>query len=171
MPLFKFRICWEEDDAVYRDIAILSGQSFDDFQKIILNAFEFKKDLPASFYESNERWVKGREISSLVLFNKIESPVLSMIKTKLSALVNQPEKRFIFSYDPDKEWIFLITLIGVEKNPSEEIEFPIILKSEGAPPHKTVTNPTSEEGKDESEDKFDLDLDKLDEQGFNREDD
>ena len=36
MPVFRFRVHWEEDDQIYRDIEITNGQSFSLFQEAIL---------------------------------------------------------------------------------------------------------------------------------------
>ncbi|MGN6569393.1 MAG: IS1096 element passenger TnpR family protein, partial [Flavipsychrobacter sp.] len=64
MPLLRFRVYWEEDDQVYRDIEIRTDQTFLDLHTVIIKAWEFDGKHAASFYESNDRWTKGREISS-----------------------------------------------------------------------------------------------------------
>lgn len=167
MPLFRFRISWEEDDNIYRDIILTSGQSFAVFQDAILKAFEFTKPAPASFFESNERWTAGREISSEVLSNKKGAPALSSAKTPVSALVNQPEKRFVFRYFPDKEWYFYITLIALSNDEIGEKAYPLLVKSEGLPPHKTSGADIGlTDGLTDTNDQFDLNREDMDEQGF-----
>ena len=49
MPLLRFRVYWEEDDQVYRDIEIQSGQSFLDLHQAINKAYEFDGKHSASF--------------------------------------------------------------------------------------------------------------------------
>jgi len=167
MPLFRFRISWEEDDNIYRDIILSSGQTFAVFQEAILKGFEFTKPAPASFFETNERWITGREISSEVLSNKKGAPALSSAKTPVSALVNQPEKRFVFRYYPDKEWHFHITLIALSNDENEEKSYPLLVKSEGLAPHKTSGADVSlNEGLTDTNDQFDLSREDMEEQGF-----
>ena len=38
----KFRVYWEEEDAIYRDVLVKHTQHFSDFHQIILKAFEFE---------------------------------------------------------------------------------------------------------------------------------
>ncbi|HET8573580.1 MAG TPA: hypothetical protein VFL76_06885 [Edaphocola sp.] len=171
MPLFRFRISWEDDDNIYRDIILKSGQTFAVFQEAILKSFEFTKSAPASFFESNERWLAGREISSEVTSNKKGAPALSSVKTPVSALVNQPEKRFIFRYYSGKEWHFCITLIALTSDGDESQAYPLLVKSEGLAPHKTsgAEVPLSE-GLADTNDQFDLRQEDMDEQGFSEDD-
>jgi hypothetical protein len=166
MPLYKFRVCWEEDDNIYRDIVLKNGQSFQTFQEAILKAFEFKTALSASFFESNDKWLRAREISSEVLVNKKEAPALSMIKTPVSALVDNPDKKFIYVYDPDKKWTFLISLIGVEKEEDPKTDYPFVSKSEGIAPSQTTIKGIANERLMEVEEKYDLLRDDMEEQGF-----
>ena len=42
MAILKFRVYWEEDDAIYRDILVKHTQNFNDLQLIILKAFDFE---------------------------------------------------------------------------------------------------------------------------------
>src|ERR1700744_2303387 len=113
MPILKFRVYWEEDDNIYRDIVLKTGQNFQSFHEAILTAFEFDKKHSASFFQSNDKWLRGREISSEILVNKKDAPSLSMIKTPVSALVEKPDEKFVYTYDPVKKWTFLIELIGI----------------------------------------------------------
>jgi hypothetical protein len=67
MTILRFRVYWEEDDQTYRDVEILGSQTFLDFHHCIVKAYEFDGKHPASFFESNEKWHKGRELNSEVL--------------------------------------------------------------------------------------------------------
>lgn len=167
MPLFKFRVCWEDDDQIYRDIALKSGQTFDLFHTAIFKAFEFKEKKPASFFESNERWQEGREISSEVKANIKGAKALSMVRTPVSALTNQPEKRFLYRNGVEKVWQFQITLIALEKDIDETKTYPLIVKSEGISPINTVAYLSRKEGMaTDTNDQFDLNQDDMEQQGF-----
>lgn len=156
MPLFKFRVYWEEDDNIYRDIVLKTGQTFDAFHKTILTAFEFDNKHKASFFSSNDNWIRGREISSDVLVNKKDAPALAMIKTPVSALVEKPDEKFVYTYDPVKKWTFLIELIGIEKDEDSKKEYPLCVKKEGVAPAQTGIKGLANERLVEIEEKYDL---------------
>ncbi len=56
MAILKFRVYFEEDDSIYRDVAIKHTQSFSDLHGAILKAFEFDSKHQATFYRSNDHW-------------------------------------------------------------------------------------------------------------------
>jgi hypothetical protein len=134
MPLLKFRIYWEDDDLIYRDIEILSAQTFLDFHNAIIKAYEFDGKHTALFYESNDRWQRFRVLSSEVLVNKKDAPALSMLKTPVSALVSVPDQKFVYEYDPSKAWTFLVELIGVTNEIDSHKEYPVCSRKEGMAP-------------------------------------
>ena len=63
MAILKFRVYFEEDDTVYRDVAIRHDQSFFELHQAILAAYEFDSIHQATFYLINDNWQRGREIS------------------------------------------------------------------------------------------------------------
>lgn len=171
MPVLKFRVSWEDDDNIYRDIALKTGQTFYEFHEAILKAFDFKDKKPASFFESNEKWLRKREISSEVLVNKKDAPALAMVKTPVSALVDKPDKKFIYSYNPGKIWTFLIELIAIDKEENSKLTYPLCVKSEGLPPIQTLAHGVANDKMLEIEEKYDLGKDDMDEQGFSNDSD
>lgn len=169
MPLFRFRVYWEEDDQVYRDIEIRPSQTFLELHKAIIQAFEFDGKHSASFFESNERQDRGREINSEILSNKKGAPALSMIRTPVSALVAQTDQKFIYTYDPAKQWTFFVDLITISKDENDRIIYPSIVRKEGIAPQQY--GPKGAPGKDkllEVEEKYDLGTEDMDE-GYSRE--
>ncbi len=168
MPVFKFRIVWEEDDNIFRDIVLVSGQTFMQFHEAIMTAFEYKDNMPASFFESNDKWMRKREISSEVLVNKKDAPALAMIKTPVSALIDNPDKKFIYVYDPNKQWVFHLSLISIERNESTKLTYPCCVRSEGLPPAQTMTKGFMQDKMVEIEEKYDLGQDDM-EEGYGNE--
>ncbi len=169
MPVFKFRVFWEDDDNIFRDIVLKTGQTFQQFHEVILKAFEFNKPLPASFFKSNDNWVRGKEISSEVMVNKKDAPALSMVKTPVSALIDKPDECFIYTYDPVKNWTFLINLIAIDKDEEDGLEYPRCTKKEGLAPAQTQIKGMANERLLEIEEKYDLNKDDMDEEGFGNE--
>ena len=78
MAILKFRISWEEDDAIYRDVLVKHTQQFIDLHQIILKSFEFDDKHDATFFRSNEKWQRGREISKAVYEKEYVVPPLMM---------------------------------------------------------------------------------------------
>ena len=168
MAVLRFRVFWEDDDQTYRDIELLGNQTFLDFHKIILLAYEFDGKHPASFYESNDKWAYGREISSEVLVNKKDAPALSMLKTPVSALVTNPDQKFIYVYDPAKKWTFMAELIGVSKDETPRRVYPFLLRKEGIAPAQYGIKGVNPDKIMEIEEKYDLGADEMAE-GFGNE--
>ena len=156
MALLRFRIYWEEDDQIYRDIEIQPGQTFLALHEAIVKAFEFDGKHAGSFYESNERWTRGREISSEVLVNKKDAPALSMLKTPVSALVSQPDQKFVYVYDHVKNWTFQVELIGVTKDENPKITYPYCIRKEGVAPAQYGIKGVHPDKLMEFEEKYDL---------------
>jgi Plasmid pRiA4b ORF-3-like protein len=168
MAILRFRVYWEDDDQTYRDIELRGNQTFMDFHEAIVKAFEFDGKHPASFYESNDRWQQGREISSQVLINKKDAPALSMVKTPVSALVTLPDQKFLYVYDPVKRWSFLIELIGVSAHEDARRNYPFVLRREGIAPAQYGIKGVAPDKLMDIEEKYDLGADEL-AQGFGSE--
>jgi hypothetical protein len=168
MAILRFRVYWEEDDLTYRDIEIQGNQTFLDFHQVILQAYEFDGKHPASFYESNDKWIQGREISSEVLVNKKDAPALSMMKTPVLALVTTPEQKFRYTYDPVKKWSFLLELTSVVKEETFKRKYPFVLRKEGVAPAQYGVKGVNPSKLVEIEEKYDLGADEMAE-GFGNE--
>ncbi len=168
MPLLRFRIYWEDDDQIYRDVEIRSNQSFLELHQVIIKAYEFDGKHAASFYESNDRWQRMREINSEVLINKKDAPALSMTRTPVSALVAKPDQKFVYVYDPAKSWTFLVELIGVSRDEDPKRSYPFVLRKEGIAPAQYGVKGVAADKLMEIEEKYDLGADEMAE-GFGSE--
>ncbi len=168
MPLLRFRVAWEDDDQIYRDIELKTGQSFLEFHKIINVAFEFDAKHPATFFESDEKWDRGLAIDSEVLVNKKGAPALSMMRTPVSALVAKPDHKFIYEYRAKKTWTFLITMIGIKSEEDPNMTYPNVFRKEGVAPAQYGIKGVKMDKLTEIEDKYDLGSDA---EGFGQEGD
>ena len=99
MAILKFRIYLEEDDAVYRDIVIKHTQYFFDLHFAILKAFEFDTKHQATFYRSNDNWLKGREISFERYDKVYRAEPLLMAETTIGSEIQDVNQEFIYEYD------------------------------------------------------------------------
>ena len=152
----------------YRDIEVESHQTLMDFNNAIIKAWEFDGKHSSSFFESNERWDRGREFSSLVMSNKKDAPALSMIKTPVSALIVAPNQKFVYEYDPVKKWTFLVELIGISKDVNPKKTYPLVLRKEGPGPAQYALKGVVAEKMMEVEEAYDLGDDEMAE-GFGSE--
>jgi hypothetical protein len=156
MAILKFRIYLEEDDSVYRDIAIRHKQSFFDLHETILKAYEFDSKHGATFFRSNESWQRGREISLEVYDKKYKAPPLLMKETTIGSEIKDTNQRFIYVYDFVKNWSFLVELINVSKEENPKLTYPAIVRKEGIGPSQYGTKSLLGERFADVEEKYDL---------------
>lgn len=156
MAILKFRVYFEEDDSVYRDIVIKHSQTFHDFHQIILKSFEFDNIHQATFFRSNDKWLRGREISIEKYEKSYQVEPLLMAETLIGSEINNPNQKFIFLYDFNRNWTFLIELINVTKEESSKIEYPTSIRSEGIAPSQYGTKSLLGERFMDIEEKYDL---------------
>ena len=134
MAILKFRAYLEEDDSVYRDIAIKHTHNFFDLMLQILKAFEFDQKHQATFYRSNDKWLRGREISIEKYEKSYIIDPLIMHETAIGSEIKDTNQRFILEYDFDKQWVFLIELININKEEDPRLNYPATTRSEGIGP-------------------------------------
>lgn len=168
MAILRFRVYWEDDDQIYRDIEIQGNQTFMDFHGAIMKAYEFGGKHSSSFFVSDEKWSRGRELNSEVLTNKKDAPALSMVKTPVSALIALPDQKFVYVFDPKKKWTFLVELIGVSKDEVYRRVYPFVLRKEGIAPAQYGIKGVAADKIVEIEEKYDLGSEEMAE-GFGNE--
>jgi hypothetical protein len=156
MAVLKFRVYLEEDDAVYRDIAIKHTQHFLDLHFIILKAYEFDNKHQATFYRSNDAWQRGREISLMVYDKTYVVPPLLMADTTIGSEIKDPNQKFIYVYDFNKNWVFLIALIQIIKEENPKLVYPLVTRVEGIGPQQYGTKSLLGEKFADIEEKYDL---------------
>jgi hypothetical protein len=158
MAVLKFRVYWEEDDAIYRDVLVKHTQNFQDLHFIILKAFEFDQKHDATFYRSNDTWQRGREISKEVYDRAYKVAPLLMEETIIGSEIIDTNQHFIYEYDFVKSWSFLIQLIQVVKNADADmnLEYPLVSRIEGVGPMQYGTKGLLGEKFADIEEKYDL---------------
>jgi hypothetical protein len=156
MAILKFRVYLEEDDSVYRDVAIRHTQSFFELHEAILKAFEFDSKHPATFYRSNDHWQRGREISLEQYDKAYKAPPLLMKETTIGSEIRDPNQKFTYQYDFVKNWSFLVELINVSKEENPKISYPAMVRKEGIAPSQYGTKSLLGERFADVEEKYDL---------------
>ncbi len=153
MAVYKFKITVEDNDDIYREIEILSGQTFEDFHNCIQDAYKFDKKHAASFFVSDDYWRKDQEVTlrneDLELdaeeIRKGVPPKKLMSGTKIAKYIDSPRQRFVYVFDPAVKWTFCIELMKIlPDNPKGT--YPACVKSIGNAPkqYKSTTPPKIE---------------------------
>ncbi|HEU5168166.1 MAG TPA: hypothetical protein VFU29_21625 [Chitinophagaceae bacterium] len=139
MAILKFRIYFEDDDSIYRDVAIRHTQSFFELHEAILRAYEFDNKHKATFFRSNDHWQRGREISLEVYEKDYKATPLMMKDTTVGSEIKNPGQKFIYNYDFNKNWSFLVELINVSKEENPKLSYPATVRAEGIAPSQYGT--------------------------------
>jgi hypothetical protein len=154
MAVYRFKVYFEDDESIIREIEIRSTQTFEDFHKIIQSSIGFDGAHPTSFFVATETWRKGKEI---ILLHKNHSAGLKgtwMHETKLAAYIEDPHQKFVYEFDPEgSNWILLAELMKII--PEAAVTYPRINKTTGTSPAQyKVTSaeeiPVVEEEEDEA---------------------
>ena len=96
--VYKFRVILDDEDDVFRDIAILENDTLEDLHNAIVNAFGFDGMEVASFYTCDETWNQEDEIS---LFDTGDVPGEQKIMSdyQLSDILDKQNTKIIYVYD------------------------------------------------------------------------
>lgn len=161
MAILKFRIYWEEDDSVYRDIVLKHTHTFSDLHHEILRCYEFDNKHKATFFRSNDKWQRGKEITLEKYDKTYAAPPLLMSQTTIGSEIKDTNQKFIYVYDFNKNWTFMVELINVNKEENNRISYPSCARSEGIGPSQYGTKGLISEKLAEIEEKYDLNAEAL----------
>jgi hypothetical protein len=143
MAVYKFKIVVEDNEDIYREIEILSGQTFEDFHACIQEAFAFDSKHAAAFFVSDDYWRKDQEITLRKEDIELDadeiklgvSPKKLMSATKIAKYIDSPRQRFVYVFDPAVKWTFCIELMKIlPDNPKGK--YPSCLRSIGKSPRQ-----------------------------------
>ena len=170
MAILRFRIYWEDDDSIYRDVVIKHTQNFADLHLCILKSFEFDSKHKATFYRSNDNRLRGREISLEKYDDKVyKVDPLIMTEVTMGSEIKDPNQKFIYVYDFNKFWTFMVELINVDKEENKKLTYPVCIRTEGIAPSQYGTKGLIDKRLAEVEEKYDLNAAAMLE-GFSEED-
>ena len=160
--VYKFRVILDNEDDVFRDIAILSDDTLEDLHNAIFNSFGFDGMEVGSFYTCDDTWNQEDEIS---LFDSgdVLGEQKIMSDYKLSDILDNENTKIIYVYDFINMWTFLVELASIEEITTGGI-YPETIFSHGDMPEdsgeKIFESDMEQENYNEFED--DLDEDDLD---------
>ena len=132
--VYRFKITFEDNEDVYREIEIKSTQTFEDFHNAIVQSIGFDNMHDASFYISDDYYRKGEEIKL-----KAVEGSRQMKKCKMALLIDDPHQKFVYVYDPKTQWTFMIELLKIVPD-DVKANYPKVAKSVGESPKQHNTN-------------------------------
>jgi hypothetical protein len=156
MAILRFRIYFEEDETVYRDVVIRHSQLFIDLHHQILKSFEFDAKHEATFYRSNDSWQKGREISLQKYDKPYKAEPLLMAETTIGSEIKMPNQKFLYTYDFTRNWPFMVELINVSAEENPKLIYPATIRVEGIGPSQYGTKSILGDRFVDVEEKYDL---------------
>src|SRR5690554_3948044 len=157
MAIYRFRVSFEDYDEVYREVDVLSKQTFLDLHLAIHQSTGYDPEHSSSFYLSNDQWKKGEEIAYLPTDRKREQAIKLMEDAKLSKFVNDPHQKFYYTYNFEKPFDFHVQLIKILKE-EEGKSYPALFKTVGQVPRPAGVPLLPGEEKSEKKDEDDYDF-------------
>ncbi|HXB12364.1 MAG TPA: hypothetical protein VNZ45_10280 [Bacteroidia bacterium] len=141
MSVYRFKVYFEDDENVFREIEIKAAQTFEDLHRAIQKAINFDDAHPASFFISNDTWRKGKEIKLLRDKKSEVKKELWMHEAKIAPFVEDPHQKVIYEFDPQNaSWIIFLELMKIL--PDAPVSYPRVNKSVGNPPPQyKITTP------------------------------
>ncbi len=148
MHIYKFRILLEDNEQFFREIDIKSNQTFEDFHEVMVTTCGFDNSEMSSFYICDSKWNKLQEICLCDMSAEEEEvdrdadddeedgkkpqkkKILTMCKTRLADVINDPHQRIIYVYDFLKMHTFYIELYKI-REAEKGIQYPAVVKSTG----------------------------------------
>lgn len=129
--IYHFKIISQESKNFHLEVEVDEKHTFFDFHSIIQKSLGFESHQLASFFISDTRWKKLKEISMLDLGIN-GAAFFIMQKTKLSDLIESKEQKLIYTFDFLNDRSFYLELTGIimEKNLNEPL---VTLKQGDAP--------------------------------------
>lgn len=151
MAVYRFRVTFEDQDDVYREVEIRANQTFEDLHYALLQAINFDTQHEASFFMSDDFWRKGQEITlnpkpvdedEDVPRLKRKAPAKAMKQSKLAAFIEDPHQKIVYVYDFKANWILYLELVKILAEDAKTT-YPRCIKSVGPAPkqYKVATPP------------------------------
>ncbi len=129
--IYHFQISSQESQNFRLEIKLDGQHSFFEFHSIIQKSLGYESHQLASFFISDKKWMKLREISMLDLGIN-GAAFYIMQKTKLADLIKATNRKLIYTFDflNDRSYFIELTGIIMEKNLYE----PLVTLKQGDTP-------------------------------------
>lgn len=163
MAVYRFRIVFEDQEDVIREIEVLGKQTFEELHRNIQEAIGFDNSKDASFFMSDDFWRKGQEITNRKAAagdddddddyrSPKKIPVKQMSTSKIAGFIDDPHQKIVYVFDPLAKWTLMMELVKILAD-EPKVNYPRTVKSSGAAPkqYKQTLAPPIEEDDDEED--------------------
>src|SRR4030095_13321337 len=137
MTIYKFRVMYEEDDGIFRDIEIKPSQTLSDFESVIVSSYNLPVNSAGNFFRSNDNW---QRVKQLIIAPMEEKKGRSKAKAQtfpvLVAYIDDPHQKFIYEYHGTQEFVFHIELVSLNGAEKTNVIYPTCVKQQGPSPFK-----------------------------------
>ena len=153
MLVYRFRLISEDHDNLIRDFEILPGQTFLDFHAVILESTELTFCKKASFFITDKKYKKDREISlksEKRQIRKYDEDLDEMVsltivpplmkKSKLKDYIEDPHQKIIYEFQGNEFYSFHIELFKIVQTDGSW-SYPRCVKKTGELPKKPELPP------------------------------
>lgn len=138
--VYKFRVILDAPEDVFRDIAIDSSSTLEDFHNAIVGAFGFDGTEGGSFYTCDQEWQQNQEIP-LFDIGDVPGELRTMADFVLSDLLDEESTKILYIYDPFNMWTFFVELAAIEQeDETQESSLPALLFAHGVLPSQSATS-------------------------------
>lgn len=135
MPVvYRFRVRFEDYDDISRDIEIKSTQTFEELHDIIQSSIGFDNSKPASFYMSNDNWIKGQEIARQPRSDHQGNQAHVMGESRVCDYIADPHQKIYYISDYEANWSFFVELIKIIPQGDALRNYPVCIKTLGEAP-------------------------------------
>jgi hypothetical protein len=119
---YHFKIISQESKNFKLEVELADNQTFFDFHTIIQKSLGYESHQLASFFISDRKWLKLKEISMLDL-GMNGAAYFIMQKTRLQDLIHSKDQKLIYTFDflNDRSLFIELTEIIMEKNLKEPL--------------------------------------------------
>lgn len=138
MAVYRFKVSFEEHEDISREIEIRSDQTFEDLHNAIQQAVGFDASQPASFYMSNDHWIKGQEISLKPREKRGNDKNVLMEDAVLSDWMIDPHQKIYYLFDYENQWTFYVELYRIFPSADVRKNYPVCVKVNGDAPKQRV---------------------------------
>jgi len=154
MPLYTFRVTFEEDENIFRDVQIKPAQSVNTLNRAIVLAYRIKNEYTPSLFISNDGWKKVSQLSGVsmdgIVLPEVKDDSIPPKKKdatpaeptkkapdtsqKLFDIINDPHQKLIAEYEGATTSTFLIELLSINVTEDKSSVYPLCSKSVGPSP-------------------------------------
>jgi hypothetical protein len=133
--IFHFQILSQECKNFQLEVELSKRHTFFDFHSIIQKSLGYESHQLASFFISDKKWLKEKEISMLDLGIN-GAAYFIMQKTNLTDLIHSKGQKLLYTFDflNDRSLLIELTDIIMEKNLSE----PLVTLKQGETPMQVL---------------------------------